>query len=83
MFLDLATNSKTTKKDSVSSEKWSRSIFKTISWRVIGTLDTILISWWLTGTLSTAFTIGSVEVVTKMVLYFFHERVWSKIPSSK
>lgn len=81
MLLDLATNSRSVKKS--AGDKWSRSLLKTISWRVIGTLDTILISWMLTGELTTAFTIGSVEVVTKMILYFFHERAWNKIPSSK
>ncbi|MDA7706536.1 MAG: DUF2061 domain-containing protein [Flavobacteriaceae bacterium] len=56
-----------------------RSLLKTISWRIIGTLDTILISWAITGTLTLAFSIGFIELVTKMVLYFFHERAWSKI----
>ncbi|MBL4668821.1 MAG: DUF2061 domain-containing protein, partial [Flavobacteriales bacterium] len=56
---------------------------KTISWRVIGTLDTILISWLITGTLELAFSIGAVELVTKMGLYFFHERAWNKIKWGK
>ena len=56
-----------------------RSLLKTISWRIIGTLDTILISWAITGALTLAFSIGFIELVTKMVLYFFHERAWSKI----
>ncbi|AKA35651.1 MAG: DUF2061 domain-containing protein [Muricauda sp.] len=62
-----------------SSEKPVRSIVKSISWRVIGTLDTIIISWIITGTLTLAFSIGAVELVTKMVLYFFHERIWNNI----
>lgn len=70
------------KKD-VSSEKPARSIIKSISWRVIGTLDTILISWFITGKLDLAFSIGSIELVTKMVLYFFHERVWNSIKWGK
>ncbi len=60
-------------------ENVKRSLLKTISWRIIGTLDTILISWAITGALSLAFSIGFVELVTKMVLYFFHERAWNKI----
>ena len=56
-----------------------RSLLKTISWRIIGTLDTILISWAITGALTLAFSIGFVELVTKMVLYYFHERAWNKI----
>lgn len=56
-----------------------RSIAKSISWRVVGTVDTILISWFITGKLELAFSIGSIELVTKMVLYFFHERIWNTI----
>ncbi|WP_127138336.1 DUF2061 domain-containing protein [Flagellimonas oceanensis] len=69
-------------KDS-ASESPKRSIVKSISWRVVGTLDTILISWVVTGTLSLAFSIGLVELVTKMVLYFFHERIWNSIKWGK
>lgn len=62
-----------------SSEKPLRSVVKSLSWRTIGTLDTILISWLITGTLQLAFSIGAVELVTKMILYFFHERIWNII----
>ena len=62
-----------------SSESQKRSIAKSISWRAIGTLDTFIISWIITGTLTLAFSIGVVELVTKMVLYFFHERIWNTI----
>ncbi len=61
------------------ADKAYRSIVKSISWRATGTLDTILISWLITGEVSHAFAIGGVEVVTKMVLYFFHERIWEKV----
>lgn len=61
------------------SEKPKRSIVKSVSWRVIGTIDTILISWLVTGTLTVAFSIGTVELFTKMILYFFHERIWNTI----
>ena len=66
-----------------SSEHPKRSVAKSISWRVIGTLDTIVISWVITGTLTMAFSIGVVELVTKMVLYFFHERIWNNISWGK
>jgi len=62
-----------------TSEKPMRSIIKTISWRVIGTIDTVAISWILTGQVETALAIGSVELVTKMILYFGHERIWNSI----
>jgi len=65
------------------SEKPMRSIAKSISWRIIGTLDTIFISWLVTGTLSLAISIGSIELVTKMVLYFCHERMWNAIKWGK
>jgi uncharacterized membrane protein len=56
-----------------------RHIAKTFSWRVIGTIDTVLISWWLTGDILAGFQIGVAELITKMTLYYFHERVWFNI----
>ena len=58
--------------------KYKRHIAKTISWRIIGTLDTILLSWFITGNWKLGLTIGGVEVITKMGLYFLHERAWYK-----
>lgn len=55
-----------------------KSIFKTISWRIVGTLDTMVIAYLITGELAMAASIGSVEVFTKMILYYFHERFWNK-----
>lgn len=66
-----------------ATENSLRSLVKTISWRVIGTIDTVIISWLITGTLALAFSIGLVELVTKMVLYFFHERFWNTIKWGK
>ena len=60
-------------------EKRYRSIVKSISWRTIGTIDTIVISYFITGKIALALSIGSIEVFTKMALYFFHERTWNKI----
>lgn len=74
---------KTTSSETNTSEKTIRSVAKTISWRVIGTLDTILISWLITGTFALALSIGTIELVTKMILYFFHERLWNKIKWGK
>jgi uncharacterized membrane protein len=51
---------------------------KTITWRLVGTIDTILIGWIISGDPLIGLKIGSVEVITKMVLYFLHERVWYK-----
>ena len=57
---------------------YKRHILKTISWRVVGTVDTILLSWFITGSWKLGLSIGGVEVITKMVLYFLHERAWYK-----
>ncbi|PCH73172.1 MAG: hypothetical protein COB98_11050 [Flavobacteriaceae bacterium] len=65
------------------SDRPMRSIVKSISWRMVGTLDTVLISWFITGDTKMALSIGSIELVTKMVLYFFHERAWNKIKWGK
>ncbi|WP_373517684.1 DUF2061 domain-containing protein [Pricia sp.] len=61
------------------SEQPVRSIAKAISWRVIGTLDTLFISYLLTGEAAIAASIASIDFVTKMFLYFFHERIWNNI----
>ncbi len=53
-----------------------RHILKTITWRIIGTLDTMILSWAITGSLKIGVAIGGVEVITKMVLYYLHERAW-------
>ena len=55
-----------------------RHILKTVSWRLIGTVDTIVLSGFITGSWKFGLAIGGVEVITKMVLYYFHERAWYK-----
>jgi uncharacterized membrane protein len=55
-----------------------RHILKTITWRVIGTLDTMLIGWLVSGDPLVGLSIGSFELITKTVLYYFHERAWYK-----
>lgn len=82
MILDQVFAKNREKKREVS-EKPVRSVAKAISWRIIGTLDTILVSWFLTGELKTALAIGTVEVITKMLLYFGHERIWNRINFGK
>ncbi|NRD23248.1 DUF2061 domain-containing protein [Winogradskyella litoriviva] len=61
-----------------------RHIAKTITWRLVGTLDTLLLSWLISSDLSVGISMGAFELVTKMILYYIHERVWfkSKIKSS-
>lgn len=59
---------------------YKRHLAKTITWRLVGTIDTIVISWIITGNPLTGLKIGVSEVVTKMVLYYLHERFWFRIP---
>lgn len=60
-----------------------RSFIKGITWRLLGTFDTIFISFILTGKIKTALSIGGVELFTKIILYYFHERIWQKIRYGK
>jgi uncharacterized membrane protein len=56
-----------------------RHIIKTFSWRFIGSIDTIVFGWILTGNPFTGLKIGGVETISKMILYFGHEKLWYKI----
>ena len=56
-----------------------RSALKAITWRIIGTIDTFAISWIITKEPVTAGAIASFEVLTKTILYYFHERGWNKV----
>ncbi|SDR68209.1 Uncharacterized membrane protein [Polaribacter sp. KT25b] len=66
-----------------TSEKPVRSIAKALSWRIVGTLDTLVVSYILTGKIALAASIASVDFITKLILYFFHERIWNKIKWGK
>jgi uncharacterized membrane protein len=61
------------------ADKPIKSILKSVSWRIVGTIDTMVISYFITGKVTMAVTIGSVEVITKTVLYYFHERIWAHV----
>ena len=56
-----------------------RHIAKTATWRIIGTIDTMIVAWVVSGDPLLGLSIGGVEVFTKMILYYFHERIWYKI----
>ncbi|HLV38823.1 DUF2061 domain-containing protein [Xanthomarina sp.] len=60
-------------------ESKKRHLAKTVTWRLIGTLDTMLIAWFISGNPITGLKIGLAEVLTKMLLYYLHERVWYKM----
>ena len=57
----------------------TRSLIKAISWRIVGTMDTMCLGWLITGSPLIGLKIGALELVTKFVLYYIHERGWAKI----
>jgi len=57
----------------------ARSLVKGISWRIAGTVDTIVISYFITGNITNAIQIGGFEVFSKIVLFYLHERIWGKV----
>ena len=61
----------------------ARSLAKAVSWRATGTLDTILVSFIITGRIKLALSIGCFELVTKTLLYYFHERIWNRVSFGK
>ena len=60
-------------------EQKRRSFVKTATWRVIAFVDTTFLVWLFIGDIATAFSIGFLEILTKMFLYYLHERIWNKI----
>ena len=56
----------------------AKSAIKTVTWRVVASTDTLFIAWTLTGDIRIAGSIMSIEVVTKMFLYYAHERIWNR-----
>ncbi len=62
---------------------YKRHIAKSITWRIVGTIDTIILSWIITGDPMLGMQIGGVEFFAKMLLYYIHERVWFKINLDK
>ena len=60
-------------------EAHSRSFAKAISWRTLGSIDTFVLSYLFTSDVKAAGAIAGTEVLTKMLLYYLHERAWSRI----
>lgn len=58
----------------------ARALAKGVSWRAVGTADTFMLSWLITGHVGHAASIASFETVTKIVLFYLHERIWTRIP---
>jgi uncharacterized membrane protein len=60
-------------------ERHHRSLAKALSWRLTGSLDTFVISFILTGHAGIAGSIAGTELLTKIGLYYLHERAWTLI----
>lgn len=61
----------------------NRFILKTITWRIIASLTTLLVSWAITGNITAGLAIGGTEFVLKAVAYYLHERLWYKLTFDK
>lgn len=56
-----------------------RHVLKTVTWRIVGTIDTMILAWIISGNPMIGLKIGFAEVITKMLLYYLHERIWYKL----
>ena len=56
-----------------------RSLLKAFSWRITATITTLIISYWVTGSIATAGIISTIEFFSKMFLYYLHERIWGTV----
>ena len=63
----------------IGREAHTRSLVKAVSWRITGSIDTFILSWLITGNVKVAGTISAVEVLTKILLFYTHERIWARI----
>ena len=60
-------------------ENRSRTIFKTLSWRLLATSTTLILVYIFTQNLVISTSISIVEIVVKTIVYYLHERIWDKI----
>ena len=67
----------------MSEDSQKRTVAKTMTWRVTASLTTFFIAWLLTGDLLVGASIGSIEALAKIFLYYFHERIWNSINWAK
>lgn len=64
----------------VTQDSHVRSIVKTFSWRILATVTTMAVAYFITGEVDTAIAIGSIEFLLKLLLYYAHERLWLLVP---
>lgn len=60
----------------------SRSAMKSLTWRIVASLTTMAIAWIVTGSIDFALSIGGIEVVAKLLIYYLHERIWDSVPAA-
>lgn len=60
-----------------------RSIMKSITFRILATITTIVLVYIFIGHLGIAAVIGGLEIVLKLILYYFHERAWDRVSWGK
>ena len=61
-------------------EQGRRSLLKAVSWRIVGTVDTFVLTFLVTGKLVWAASVSAMELCTKVFLFWVHERLWNRIP---
>lgn len=61
-------------------ESRTRSILKGVTWRILASITTMVVALGVTGKVDTALKIGGVEVFAKILIYYFHERAWARVP---
>lgn len=66
----------------IMKETNTRSVVKTLTWRILASIDTIIISFFITGNITKAISIGAAEIFSKLLLYYIHERIWLRISKS-
>jgi uncharacterized membrane protein len=64
-------------------ETRNRSIIKALSFRILATIATFAMVWILTGNLGFAGIVGGIDFISKLILYYLHERIWNKLKWGK
>jgi sulfate adenylyltransferase large subunit len=65
------------------TETHARSLAKAVSWRATGSIDTFLVAFVITSSPKIAGSVAVTEIVTKILIYYLHERMWAWIPWGK
>ena len=71
------------RKVKMSADSQKRTIVKTMTWRITASLTIFIIAWFITGDLLIGVSIGSIEAIAKIFLYYYHERIWNNINWAK